>query len=519
MDGYGIPLGVLGLLAGFLVAFWLKGRILSQKVKAAEKQAATIIDESKHKAETLLKEAEVGMKETLFRMKSDFDSEAKETRAELKKRETRLVQKEETLDRKLEQVEQRDQEFTRRERLVQKREQKIEARELEYDTLIDEQKQQLEKICGLTSEQAKDLLIRAMENEARFEAAKLVKKIENETKEVADKKAKKILATAIQRYAGDFVAERTVSVVPLPNDEMKGRIIGREGRNIRALEAATGIDLIIDDTPDAVMLSGFDGVRREIARLALTRLIADGRIHPTRIEEVVEKARAEVENEIKLAGEEAAIKANCPGLHPEIVRTLGRLKYRTSYGQNQLMHAVESSHIAAMLAREIGADVTIARRGALLHDLGKAIDREVEGTHALLGADLARRFGVIDAVAHCIESHHEEVQPRTIEAIIVQVADSISGGRPGARMEALESYIKRLEALETVATSFAGVDKAFAIQAGREVRIIVKPEEIDDLESMRLARDVSKKIEETMEYPGQIKVTVVRETRATEYAR
>jgi ribonuclease Y len=319
--------------------------------------------------------------------------------------------------------------------------------------------------------------------------------------------------------SAEAVSESTVTVVPIPSEEMKGRIIGREGRNIRALEHATGIDLIIDDTPDAVMLSGFDGVRREIARLALTRLISDGRIHPTRIEEVVEKCRVEIENEIKVAGEEAALKANCPGLHPEIVRTLGRLKYRTSYGQNQLMHAVESAHIAAMLARELGADVNVARRGALLHDLGKAIDREVEGTHALLGADLARRFGVQEPVAHCIESHHEEVHPSTIEAVIVQVADSISGGRPGARMESLESYIKRLEALETVATSFEGVEKAFAIQAGREVRIIVKPEEIDDLGSMRLARDVSKKIEETMEYPGQIKVTVVRETRATEYAR
>jgi ribonuclease Y len=300
---------------------------------------------------------------------------------------------------------------------------------------------------------------------------------------------------------------------------MKGRIIGREGRNIRALENATGVDLIIDDTPEAVMLSAFDGVRREIARLALTRLIADGRIHPTRIEEVVERARNEVEAEIRAAGEQAALKANCPGLHPEVVKLLGRLKYRTSYGQNQLMHAVESAQIGAMLAREIGADVNIVRRGALLHDLGKAIDREVEGTHALLGAEFARRFGVPEPVVHCIEAHHEEVQPRTIEAVLVQIADAISGGRPGARMEAIDSYMKRLEALETVATSFEGVEKAFAIQAGREVRIIVSPDQIDDLGSMRLARDISKKIEETMEYPGQIKVTVVRETRAVDYAR
>jgi ribonuclease Y len=300
---------------------------------------------------------------------------------------------------------------------------------------------------------------------------------------------------------------------------MKGRIIGREGRNIRALEAATGVDLIIDDTPDAVMLSSFDGVRREIARLSLTRLISDGRIHPTRIEEVVERSRQDVENEIRAAGEDAMLKANCPGLHPEIVRTLGRLKYRTSYGQNQLLHSIETGQGAAMLGKEIGCDVNILRRGAFLHDIGKAIDREIEGTHAMLGAELARRYGVPEPIAHCIESHHEEVQPRTIEALLVQVADAISGGRPGARMEAIESYIKRLEALEQIATSFGGVEKAFAIQAGREVRIIVKPESVDDLGAMRLARDVSKQIEESMEYPGQIKVTVVRETRATDFAR
>jgi len=300
---------------------------------------------------------------------------------------------------------------------------------------------------------------------------------------------------------------------------MKGRIIGREGRNIRAIEHATGVDLIIDDTPDAVMLSSFDGVRREVARLALTRLISDGRIHPTRIEEVVEKSRQDVENEIRVAGEEAMLKANCPGLHPEIVRTLGRLKYRTSYGQNQLMHAVETAQLGALIAREVGCDVNVLRRGSLLHDIGKAIDREMEGTHAILGAQLARRYGIPEPIANCIEAHHEEVEPASIEAILVQVADSISGGRPGARMEALESYIKRLEALEQIATSFEGVDKAFAIQAGREVRIIVRPESIDDLGSMRLARDVSKRIEESMEYPGQIKVTVVRETRATDFAR
>ncbi|HEY7466971.1 MAG TPA: ribonuclease Y, partial [Dehalococcoidia bacterium] len=332
-------------------------------------------------------------------------------------------------------------------------------------------------------------------------------------------RAREIITATIQRIATEAVSESTVSVVPIPSEDMKGRIIGREGRNIRALEHATGVDLIIDDTPDAVMLSSFDGVRREVARLALSRLISDGRIHPTRIEEVVEKSRQDVENEIKAAGEEAMLEANCPGLHPELVRTLGRLKYRTSYGQNQLMHAVESSKIAGLLAREIGADINVLRRGALLHDIGKAIDRELEGTHAILGAQLARRYNIPEPIAHCIEAHHEEVAPSTIEALLVQVADAVSGGRPGARMEALESYIKRLEELESIANSFTGVDKSFAIQAGREVRILVKPEAIDDLGAMRLARDVSKKIEESMEYPGQIKVTVVRETRATDVAR
>jgi ribonuclease Y len=332
-------------------------------------------------------------------------------------------------------------------------------------------------------------------------------------------KAREILTATIQRIATDTVSESTVSVVPIPSEDMKGRIIGREGRNIRAIEAATGVDLIIDDTPDAVMLSSFDGVRREVARLALTRLISDGRIHPTRIEEVVEKSRQDIENEVRSAGEEAMLEANCPGLHPEIVRTLGRLKYRTSYGQNQLMHAVEAAKIGTMLAKEIGVDVNVMRRGSLLHDIGKAIDRDVEGTHAILGAELARRYNIPEPIAHCIEAHHEEVTPSTLEALLVQVADAISGGRPGARMEALESYIKRLEALESIAKGFSGVDKAFAIQAGREVRILVKPETIDDLGAMRLARDVSKQIEESMEYPGQIRVTVVRETRATDIAR
>jgi ribonuclease Y len=505
----GVVIGVaLGSVLGALVWNALRVRREQGRLGAAETDAAHIIAE----AQTREKETLLQAKEEAIRIRADAENEARERRQEILRLEERVLQREENLERKVDAVDKRDRALGERESQIDQFKEQLE--ELQHQKLAE-----IERVAHLTSQEAREILLSEVETEVRDEANRLVREAEAQAREDSSMRAREILTGSIQRMSAEAVSEATVTVVPIPSEDMKGRIIGREGRNIRALEHATGIDLIIDDTPDAVMLSGFDGVRREIARLALTRLIADGRIHPTRIEEVVEKARAEVENEIKLAGEEAAIKANCPGLHPEIVRTLGRLKYRTSYGQNQLMHAVESSHIAAMLAREIGADVTIARRGALLHDLGKAIDREVEGTHALLGADLARRFGVIDAVAHCIESHHEEVQPRTIEAIIVQVADSISGGRPGARMEALGSYIKRLEALETVATSFAGVDKAFAIQAGREVRIIVKPEEIDDLESMRLARDVSKKIEETMEYPGQIKVTVVRETRATEYAR
>ncbi len=505
----GVVIGVvLGSVLGALLWDALKQRREKVKLAGADTEAARIVAE----AQTKEKEALLDAKEEAMRIRSEAEGEARERRQEVLRLEERVLQKEENLERKVDAVDKRD-------HAIGEREQQLDEVRSKLDDLQREKVAEIERVAHLTTQEARDVLLAEIEGEVRDEANRIVRTMETQAREDGAMRARSILTSTIQRMSAEAVSESTVTVVPIPSEDMKGRIIGREGRNIRALEHATGIDLIIDDTPDAVMLSGFDGVRREVARLALTRLISDGRIHPTRIEEVVEKCRSEVENELKIAGEEAALKSNCPGLHPEIIRTLGRLKYRTSYGQNQLMHAVESSSIAAMLARELGADVNIARRGALLHDLGKAIDRDVEGTHALLGADLARRFGIAEPVAHCIESHHEEVTPTTIEAIIVQVADSISGGRPGARMESLESYIKRLEALETVATSFPGVDKAFAIQAGREVRIIVKPEEIDDLGSMRLARDVSKKIEETMEYPGQIKVTVVRETRATEFAR
>jgi ribonuclease Y len=513
-----VLIGVAGLVAGFVVAFLARGRVASQKLKGAEREAAHILEESRHKAETLLKEAEVAMKDTLFKMKSDFDEESKETRAELKKREGRLVQKEEMLDRKIEQVEQRDQDLTRRDRQIQKREQKIEARELEFDNLIEEQKRHLERISGLTADQAKELLIRAMENEARFEAAKLVKKIENETKEEADKKSKKILATAIQRYAADYVAERTVSVVPLPNDEMKGRIIGREGRNIRALEAATGIDLIIDDTPEAVILSGFNPVRREVARLSLMRLISDGRIHPARIEDVVKKVGQEVDQTIKEAGEQAAFDLGIHGMHSELVKVIGRLKFRTSYSQNVLQHSIEVGFLSGIMASELGLNTKLARRMGLLHDIGKAIDHEVEGPHAIIGSKLAKKYGESPKVVHAVAAHHEDVPPASVYAYLVQAADGLSGARPGARKELLENYIKRLEDLEKIANEFKGVSNTYAIQAGRELRVLVESDRVSDDEAVLLSKDIARKIEESMNFPGQIKVTVIRETRAVELA-
>jgi ribonuclease Y len=515
---YAVLLILAGTAAGFAVAFWLKSRLTAQKTRAAERDAEQIVAEGRRKADALIKEAEVEIKDKLFRMKSEFENEAKETRAELKNREARLVQKEESLERKAEQVETRDQELGRRERQIQAREQKIEEGEAEVNRLIAEQKRQLEIICGMTAEQAKELLIRAMENEARFEAAKLIKKIENESREQADKKAKKILATAIQRYAGDYVAERTVSVVPLPNDEMKGRIIGREGRNIRALEAATGIDLIIDDTPEAVILSGFNPVRREVARISLQRLISDGRIHPARIEDVVKKVTAEVDQTIKEAGEQAAFDLGIHGLHPELVRTLGRLKFRTSYSQNVLQHSIEVGFLTGIMAAELGLNTKLARRMGLLHDIGKAIDHEVEGPHAIIGSKLAKKYGENAKVVHALASHHEDVPPNSVYAYLVQAADGLSGARPGARKELLENYVKRLEDLEKIANQFKGVSNTYAIQAGRELRVLVESEKVTDEESVLLCKDIARKIEESMNFPGQIKVTVIRETRAVELA-
>lgn len=515
---YAIMFALIGFGAGFGVAFWAKGRIAAGKIRSAEEEARRIHENAQRQAENLVREAELEAKDRLFRMKSEFEAEAKEIRAGLEQRDRRLAQKEEHIDRRSEQAEQREMELGQREKAVLQREEKIVQEEQHYHALIAEQKQQLETISGLTAEQAKELLIRAMENDARYEGAKLVKRIETEAREESDKRAKKIIAMAIQRYAGDFVAERTVSVVPLPSDEMKGRIIGREGRNIRALEAATGIDLIIDDTPEAVILSGFNPVRREVARLSLMKLIADGRIHPARIEDVVKKVTAEVDKTIKEAGEQAAFDLGVHGIHPELIMYLGRLKYRTSYAQNVLQHSVEVGFLAGIMAAELGLNQKLARRMGLLHDLGKAVDHEVEGPHALIGSKLAKKFGEAPKVVHAIAAHHEDVPPNSVYAHLVQAADGLSGARPGARKEMLENYIKRLEELEAIANGFHGVSNTFAIQAGRELRVMVESEQVTDEEAVLLSRDIAKKIEENLTFPGQIKVMVIRETRAIEFA-
>ncbi|MGE3075674.1 MAG: ribonuclease Y [Dehalococcoidia bacterium] len=503
-----IIVGLACLLIGAGAGFALRRRADGTSLQLAEEQSSRILAEAETKQKGLL----LAAKEETLTLRNQLEAEMKERRAEAARVEQRLAQKEENLDRKVEMLEQRDQS-------LRDRETSIERLRSEAEELRQKQASELERVSNLTVSEAREQLLATIEGEIRDEASRRVREMEKEVEATAGPRARKILATAIQRYTSEVTAENTVSVVQIPSDDMKGRIIGREGRNIRAIEAATGVDLIIDDTPDAVTVSAFDPVRREIARQTLTMLVQDGRIHPTRIEEAVNKARRDVEATMQDAAEAAAVEAQVLNLHPEVLKVFGRLRYRTSYGQNVMRHCIETGHIAAMIAREIGADVDVARAGGFLHDLGKAVDHEVEGTHAIIGADIARRFKVKDSIAHCIEAHHEEVEPRTVEAVIVMMADAISGGRPGARRESLEAYIKRLETLENIAKSHKGVESAFAIQAGREVRIIVRPEAIDDLEAMRIARDVSQQIEETMEYPGQIKVTVVRETRATEYAR
>ena len=508
MPAIALILGLVGVVIGVIGGYLVQQRIRQSRVESAERSAAHILNEADRRQKELLLEA----KEEAIRFKQQAEAELRERRNEVQRSERRVVQKEENLDRKLESLEQRQKNLSNKER-------DLEEAQKQVLTLEEERKQELERLSSLTAGEAREMLLAQIELEIRDEANRRLRQIEQEVKEEADERSRKIIATAMQRLTSEVVSEATVSVVPLPSEDMKGRIIGREGRNIRALEHVTGVDVIIDDTPDAVTLSSFDPVRREIARITLTKLLTDGRIHPARIEEMAEKARKEIDVSIKEAGEQALVEASCPGLHPEIVRTLGRLKYRYSYGQNQLKHAVETANLAAMIAHELGANVEVARRGGLLHDLGKAIDHEVEGTHAALGAELARRHGVHPAVVHCIEAHHEEVEPATVESVITIVADAISGSRPGARRESMENYLKRLEALEAVANGFPGVEKSFAIQAGREVRIIVKPEEVDDLGAARMAKEISKRIEESLDYPGQVKVTVIRERRSIEYAK
>jgi ribonuclease Y len=504
-----LVLGLVGaVFMGAVGGYYAQTRLSQSRVATAERSAARILSEADRRQKELLLEA----KEEAIRVRQQAESELRDRRKEIQRSEQRLNQKEENLDRKLESLEQRQ-------RNLQNRERDLEEARSSLATLEDERREELERLSNLTVGEAREMLLAQIEREIRDEANRRLREIEQEVKEEADQRARKIIAVTMQRLTTEVVSEGTVSVVPLPSEDMKGRIIGREGRNIRSLEHLTGVDVIIDDTPDAVTLSAFDPVRREVAKIALTKLLTDGRIHPARIEEMVEKARKEVEASIKEAGESAAMEAGAPGLHPEIIRTLGRLKYRYSYGQNQLRHAVETANLAAMIAHELGGNVDIARRGGLLHDLGKAIDHEVEGTHAILGAELARRYSVHAGVIHCIEAHHEEVEPTSVEALITIVADAISGSRPGARRESLDQYVKRLEALEAVANGFPGVDKSFAIQAGREIRIIVKPEEVDDLGASRMAKEISRRIQESLDYPGQVKVTVIRERRSVEYAK
>jgi ribonuclease Y len=484
-----------------------------------ESSAASTVGRAELEAKRIVEEAEATRRETVLeakdeaiRLRGEMDREVSNRRRELERVERRIEQKEEGLDRKTEQVERRD-------KNLQRREKDLDTREAELETYRQRQEEELQRVAMLTTDQAREILLNRTEQEMRDMLSRRVHELEQEAKAEADRRSRKILATTIQRIASDYVAETTVSVVPLPSDDMKGRIIGREGRNIRALEQATGVDLIVDDTPEAVTLSGYDPVRREVARRALAKLIQDGRIHPARIEEVVNKTRLELEQVMREEGEKVAYEANVQGLHPDLIKLLGRMKFRTSYGQNVLQHSLEVSLIAGGLAAELGADVNVAKTAALLHDIGKAVDHEVDGPHALIGADIARRLGRSARIVHAIAAHHGEEEPQTVEAFIVATADAISGARPGARREMVETYIKRLEALEAVANSFDGVEKSFAIQAGREVRIMVSPDKIDDLAATKLARDIVKKIEENLEYPGQIKVTVIRETRAVDYAR
>lgn len=503
---------IITALVIWKVATAYRIKVVEAKIGSAEDKAREIIDEALKTAETKKREALLEAKEESLKTKNEIEKETKERRAELQRYEKRVLTKEETLDRKTEALEKKESKLT-------VKESELDKIRTEVEELHGKQLQELEKISGLTSEQAKDYLLKTVEDEVKHETAMLVKELENKAKEEADKKAKEYVVTAIQKCAADHVAETTISVVQLPNDEMKGRIIGREGRNIRTLETMTGVDLIIDDTPEAVILSGFDPMRREVARIALEKLIIDGRIHPARIEEMVEKAQKEVEVMIREEGEAATLEVGVHGIHPELVRLLGKMKFRTSYGQNTLKHSIEVAHLAGLLAGEIGVDVRMAKRAGLLHDIGKSVDHEMEGSHVQIGVDLCRKYKESPIVINSVESHHGDVEPESLIACIVQAADTISAARPGARRETLETYTNRLKQLEDITNSFKGVDKSFAIQAGREVRVMVVPEQINDADMILLARDLSKQIESELEYPGQIKVNVIRESRVTDYAK
>ncbi len=509
---------VIGIAVGVSLSLIYRNSLKPQK-QALENERSRIVDEAKKEAEAIKKEAAVEAKGVVYQAKSEAEKEIRERRSELNQLDKRLRQKEETLERKFDQIEKREHDFNRREREYNSKERSLQEKEGQFNQILKEQMLKLEQISGVSSEEAKQELFRRVEESARFEAAKLSKRIEEEARELAEKKAKEIMGFAMQRYASEYVADATASAVSLPNDEMKGRIIGREGRNIRALEAATGVDLIVDDTPELVTLSAFDPVRREIARLSLERLIADGRIHPTRIEEIVEKVKREVEVDIREEGEKSVFDLGISGIHPEILKLVGRLKYRTSYGQNVLQHSKEVAYLAGMMAGELGVDVKLAKRAGLLHDIGKAVDHETEGSHQEIGANLAKKYSENQKVINAVLVHHGDGEASTVEAALVAAADALSAARPGVRRESIENYLKRLEKLEQLAMSYKGVEKCYAIQAGREVRIIVKPEDMTDEMSEIISKDIAKKIESEMTYPGQIKVTVIRESRYVEYAK
>ena len=514
-----VIVALTGIIVGAVIGIIVHKKMAEKRLDSAEDYSRKVISEAKKQAETIRKEAQLQAKDKLYQMKLDFEEETRLRRKEVQSQERRLFQKQDTLDKKIAQLEQKESLIEKKEVTLANREKDIGKKEGEFNDLIEEERRKLERIGGISVAEAKEMLISSMESEARHDASKLIKRIEAETREISNRKAQEILALAIKRYAGEYVAEESVSVVNLPNDEMKGRIIGREGRNIRALEAATGIDLIIDDTPEAVVLSGFNPIRRQVAKVALERLIEDGRIHPARIEEVVERVTREVETDIKETGEQATFDIGVHGIHPELIKLVGRLKYRASYAQNVLQHSIEVAFLCGIMASELKLDPKQAKRVGLLHDIGKAVNHEVEGVHALIGADLARKHGESDQVVNAISAHHEDIQATTVMDILLQAADTLSGARPGARKEMFESYVKRLEDMEKIARSFKGVNKSYAIQAGRELRIMVESDKVDDLESTMICREIVKKIEKDLTYPGQIKVTVIRETRATEYAK